>query len=61
MVAICPKMVDALWSVLVKAGVLADDGLIREVVWREHPLDRKAPMVRITLTKLNSAAAIGGK
>ena len=47
-----PAMMDALWSVLVKAGVLADDGLIREVVWREHPLDRKAPMVRIELRKL---------
>ena len=47
-----PAMMDALWSVLVKAGMLADDGLIREVVWREHPLDRKAPMVRIELRKL---------
>lgn len=47
-----PAMMDALWSVLVKAGVLADDGLIREVVWREHPLDRKGPMVRIELRKL---------
>lgn len=47
-----PAMMDALWSVLVKAGVLADDGLIREVVWREHPLDRTTPMVRIELRKL---------
>lgn len=47
-----PAMMDALWSVLVKAGVLADDGLIREVVWRQHPLDRKCPMVRIELRTL---------
>jgi hypothetical protein len=47
-----PAMMDALWSVLVKAGVLADDGLIRNVVWREHPLDREAPSVRIELRKL---------
>lgn len=47
-----PAMMDALWSVLVKAGVLDDDGLIREVVWREHPLDRKTPMVRIELRRL---------
>ena len=47
-----PAMMDALWSVLVKAGVLADDGLIRNVTWREHPLDRTGAMVRITLEKL---------
>ena len=47
-----PAMIDALWSVLVKAGVLADDGLIRNVTWREHPLDRKAPRVRIELRRL---------
>ena len=46
-------MLSALQSVLVYAGVLKDDGLVRGIgYWREHPLDRKGPMVSITLTKL---------
>ena len=46
-------MLSALQSVLVYAGVLKDDGLVRGIgYWHEHPLDRKAPMVRIELTRL---------
>lgn len=46
-------MLSALQSVLVHARVLKDDGLIRGIgYWREHPLDRKTPMVRVELKKL---------
>ena len=46
-------MLSALQSVLVYAGVLKDDGLVRGIgYWREHPLDRKAPMVKVELRRL---------
>ena len=45
-------LLDALFHLLGAAGIVKDDGLIREVVWREHPLNRKAPMVRIELRPL---------
>ena len=45
-------LLDALFHLFGYAGVIKDDGLIREVHWREHPLDRKSPMVRIELRKL---------
>jgi hypothetical protein len=46
-------MLSALQSVFVYAGVLKDDGLVRGIgYWREHPLDRKSPMVRVELKKL---------
>lgn len=46
-------MLSALQSVLVHAGVIKDDGLIRGIgYWKEHPLDRKTPIARIELKKL---------
>ena len=46
-------MLSALQSVLVYAGVLKDDGLVRGIgYWREHPLDRTGAGVTITLEKL---------
>ena len=46
-------MLSALQSVLVYAGVLKDDGLVRGIgYWKEHPLDRKGAMVRVELRKL---------
>ena len=45
-------LLDALFHLFGYAGVIKDDGLIREVHWREHPLDRKGPMVRVELRKL---------
>lgn len=46
-------MLSALQSVLVYAGVLKDDGLVRGIgYWHEHPLDRTGAGVRVTLTKL---------
>ena len=44
---------DALFHLFEYAGVIKNDGLIRGIgYWREHPLDRKAPMVRVELRKL---------
>ena len=45
-------LLDALFHLLGHAGVIKDDGLIRNVTWREHPLDRKTPLVRIELKKI---------
>ena len=45
-------LLDALFHLFGYAGVIKDDGLIRDIVWREHPLDRKSPMVRVELRKL---------
>ena len=45
-------LLDALFHLFGHAGVIKDDGLIREIHWREHPLDRKSPMVTIELTRL---------
>jgi len=45
-------LLDALFHLLGYAGVIKDDGLIRNVTWREHPLDRKTPLIRIELRKL---------
>ena len=45
-------LLDALFHLFGYAGVIKDDGLIREVHWTEHPLDRKSPMVRVELRPL---------
>lgn len=45
-------LMDALFHLFGYAGVIKDDGLIRNVRWTEHPLDRKTPMVRVELRKL---------
>ena len=42
-------MLDALFHVLVKAHVLADDGLIRDVVWRTLDLNREYPKAVLTI------------
>lgn len=45
-------LLDALFHLFGYAGVIKDDGLIREVVWKEQPLNRKQPGVVITMRKL---------
>lgn len=45
-------LLDALFHLFGQAGVVKDDGLIRNITWREHPLDRKTPMVRVELKKI---------
>ena len=44
-----PGMLDALFHALVKAEIIQDDGLIHNVTWRRHELNRKAPKVILTL------------
>ena len=45
-------MADALFSLLAYAGVVKDDGLIRELHWREEPLNRQEPRVVMELRPL---------
>ena len=45
-------LMDALFHLFGYAGVIKDDGLIRNVTWREHPLNRKHPQCHIELNKL---------
>ncbi len=43
-------MEDALFHVLVRAGVLKDDGLVWDCLWFRQPMNRKGPKVLITIT-----------
>ena len=45
-------LLDALFHLFGYAGVIKDDGLIREIHWKEHPLDRTGAGVKIELRKL---------
>lgn len=44
-------MLDALFHVIVKAGLLVDDGLVWAVTWRRNEMDRQKPGLRFTMTK----------
>ena len=44
-------MLDALFHVIVKAGLLTDDGLVWAVTWRRNEMDRQRPGLRFTMTK----------
>jgi len=46
-------MLSALCHVLAKAGIVKDDGLIREVEWNEFPVDKEHPMATVTIRTLN--------
>lgn len=46
-----PGMLDALFHVIVKAGLLVDDGLVWAVTWRRNEMDRQQPGLRFTMTK----------
>jgi Holliday junction resolvase RusA-like endonuclease len=45
-------MLSALCHVLAKAGIVKDDGLIRDVEWHEFPIDREQPMAVVTIRRL---------
>jgi Holliday junction resolvase RusA-like endonuclease len=45
-------MLSALCHVLAKAGIVKDDGLIRDVEWHEFPIDREHPMAVVTVKRL---------
>ena len=42
-------MLDALFHLLERSGIVADDGLIEDPLWRTMPLDKKHPRVVIVL------------
>ncbi len=42
-------MLDALCHVLERAGIVKCDGLIRDCEWHEFEMDRKEPMVTLTV------------
>ena len=44
-------MLGALLHVIVKAGLLTDDGLVWAVTWRRNEMDRQKPGLRFTMTK----------
>ena len=45
-------MADAIFSMLAYAGIVKDDGLIRELHWTEEPLNRQKPKVVMELKRL---------
>ena len=45
-----PGMIDALCHLLERCGIIEDDAQIKEVEWKELPLDRQHPRVTVTLT-----------
>lgn len=44
-------MLGALLHVIVKAGLLTDDGLVWAVTWRRMEMDRKQPGLKFTITQ----------
>lgn len=49
-----PGILDALCHLIVKAGLLVDDGLVRGVIWDEGEMDRKAPSLEFRIVPLLS-------
>lgn len=45
-------LLDALFHLLGHAGIIEDDGLIRNVTWTEEPLNRQEPRVVLELRPL---------
>jgi Holliday junction resolvase RusA-like endonuclease len=45
-------MIDAMFHVLVKAGVLKDDGLVWDCLWYRQHMNKKGPKVLITISEL---------
>lgn len=53
-----PAIIDGVWHVLERSGVVKDDALIHEVDYTQMPLDRKNPRLRICLQELINASGI---
>ena len=45
-----PGMLDALLHLIVKAGLVVDDGQVWGVTWRREEMDRKKPGLRFTIS-----------
>lgn len=44
-----PAIMDGIWHVLERAGVVKDDCLLEDVQWESMPVDRKEPRVTIEI------------
>lgn len=44
-----PGMQDAILHLLEKGGIVLDDAQVKEVHWKEFPMDRKRPFCRVTI------------
>lgn len=44
-----PGMIDALFHVFERYGLVKDDSLIKDVIWNTHPLDRGDPRVLVEI------------
>jgi hypothetical protein len=51
-------MLDALFHLLERTGVIVNDGLIEDPIWRTMPMDRTAP--RVHLTRCAASPAVQG-
>lgn len=47
-----PALMDSLFHIFEKAGIVENDRLIRHCVWTEHEIDRKNPRVAIKIEEL---------
>jgi Holliday junction resolvase RusA-like endonuclease len=47
-----PGLLDALCHVLERAGIVKNDGLIRDCQWHEFEMDREQPLVTVTLESI---------
>lgn len=45
-------LLDGLFHVMEKAGILLDDAQVKNLQWHQWPLDRKNPKCRVTLEQL---------
>ncbi len=45
---------DAVFSLLVFSKILKDDGLVHDVVWNRHPLNRKEPKASLSIEVLEA-------
>lgn len=46
-----PAMLDAVFHVLERTGIVEDDSLIEDTTWMKHPLDRTRPRVIVELAE----------
>lgn len=49
-----PAIIDAIWHCLERAGIVADDCMIQDVVFVTLQLDRKQPCAEIVLRRLDA-------
>jgi Holliday junction resolvase RusA-like endonuclease len=45
-------LLDAVFHVLEHASILVDDSLVKEISWKEFPMDKENPRIILTLDKI---------